>query len=243
LHISTGEVDLGEEFTTGRPWARSGRFVHLTVRDAGVGIDSDALSRIFEPFYTTKEPGRGFGLGLAVVYGIVKQHGGMIDATSGPGQGTTIDVYFPPVALAAERLEAAPTEAEAIGGSETVLIVEDEDEVRHVLVEALAGLGYTVFEAADGVEALARLERGDSPVDLVISDVIMPRMGGWELFEAARRLPHRPRFLFSSGYGESLVDDGLAKGERPALITKPYGIDELARKVREVLEHPATAEV
>ena len=239
LHIATGETELGDDFTTTRPWAKPGTFVHLSVRDTGVGIDADALSHIFEPFYTTKEPGRGFGLGLAVVYGIVKQHGGMIDATSGPRHGTTIDVYFPPVAQAAERLESPVIEFEASGGSETVLIVEDESEVRHVLVEALAGLGYTVFEAADGVEALALLEHGEPPVHLVISDVVMPRMGGWELFEAARRLPHRPRFLFSSGYGESLVDDGLAKGERPALITKPYGIDELARKVREVLEQPA----
>jgi PAS domain S-box-containing protein len=238
LHIATDEVELGEEFTTGRPWARPGCFVHLAVRDTGVGIDRDALSHIFEPFYTTKEPGRGFGLGLAVVYGIVKQHGGMIDAASGQGQGTSIDVYFPPVSHFAERLEVPPGEFAATGGSETVLIVEDEDEVRHVLVEALGGLGYTVFEAADGVEALALLERGQPPVHLVISDVVMPRMGGWELFEAAQRLPHRPRFLFSSGYGESLVDDGLAKGQRPALITKPYGIDELARKVREVLEQP-----
>jgi CheY-like chemotaxis protein len=140
------------------------------------------------------------------------------------------------VAQDAEQLEMAPVAVEASGGSETVLIVEDEAEVRHVLVEALAGLGYAVFEAADGVEALTLLERGEPPIQLVISDVVMPRMGGWELFEAAQRLPRRPRFLFSSGYGESLVDDGLAKGERPALITKPYGIDELARKVREVLE-------
>jgi PAS domain S-box-containing protein len=236
LLITTGEAELGDDFTARRPWARSGRFVHLTVRDTGVGIDPDALSHIFEPFYTTKEPGRGFGLGLAVVYGIVKQHGGMIEVTSAPGHGTTIDIYFPPVAQDAEQLEMAPVAVEASGGSETVLIVEDEAEVRHVLVEALAGLGYTVFEAADGVDALALLKSGEPPVQLVISDVVMPRMGGWELFEAAQRLPHRPRFLFSSGYGESLVDDGLAKGERPALITKPYGIDELARKVREVLE-------
>jgi PAS domain S-box-containing protein len=240
LNIATGEAELGDDFTATRPWARSGRFVHLSVRDTGVGIDSDALSHIFEPFYTTKEPGRGFGLGLAVVYGIVKQHGGMIEASSGPGRGTTIDIYFPQVAQAAERLEVLPVEFTATGGNETVLIVEDEAEVRHVLVEALAGLGYAVFEAADGVEALTLLERGEPPIQLVISDVVMPRMGGWELFEAAQRLPRRPRFLFSSGYGESLVDDGLAKGERPALITKPYGIDELARKVREVLEQPQT---
>jgi PAS domain S-box-containing protein len=238
LHIATDEVDLGDDFTTGRPWARSGRFVHLTVRDTGVGIDPDSLSHIFEPFYTTKEPGHGFGLGLAVVYGIVKQHGGMIDAASGPGKGTAIDVYFPPVSHVAERLEAPPVEFAASGGNETVLIVEDEEEVRHVLVEALGGLGYTVLEAADGVEALAMLERGQPEVHLVVSDVVMPRMGGWELFEAAQRLAQRPRFLFSSGYGESLVDDGLAKGQRPALITKPYGIDELARKVREALEQP-----
>ena len=129
--------------------------------------------------------------------------------------------------------------------STSVLVVDDSRIYRRLLVEVVSAFpgAQVAGEAADGVEALARLERGDSPVDLVISDVIMPRMGGWELFEAARRLPHRPRFLFSSGYGESLVDDGLAKGERPALITKPYGIDELARKVREVLEHPATAEV
>jgi PAS domain S-box-containing protein len=238
ITIETRNVTLGDDYVTTHPWSRPGDYVLLSVQDDGAGMDGHTLRHIFEPFFTTREPGKGSGLGLATVYGIVKQHDGLIDVDSALGGGTTVNVYLP-------RVEGVPSEIEPVesrpvsGGSETILVVEDEAEVRRIVVEVLSGLGYRVLEAADGVEALELLRAGAIRVDLVITDVIMPRMGGRELFEVAGTLPWRPRFLFSSGYGETLVDGGVAGRDRAAFIAKPYGIDELARKVRELLERDA----
>ncbi|MBI4914949.1 MAG: GAF domain-containing protein [Acidobacteria bacterium] len=235
IAIQTRNVTLGDDYVTTHPWSRPGDYVLLSVRDNGAGMDAHTLRHIFEPFFTTREPGKGSGLGLATVYGIVKQHDGLIDVDSQVGGGTTVNVYLPRVEGVPSELE--PTDSRPVsGGSETILVVEDEAEVRRIVLEVLAGLGYRVLEASDGVEALEQLRSGTARVDLVITDVIMPRMGGRELFEAAAALTWRPRFLFSSGYGETLVNSGVAGSERAAFIAKPYGIDDLARKVRELLE-------
>ncbi len=242
ITIETRNITLGGDYVTTHPWSRPGDYVQLSVRDTGVGMDAHTLRHIFEPFFTTREPGKGSGLGLATVYGIVKQHDGLIDVDSEVGGGTTVNVYLPRVEGVPSEVE--PTESRPVsGGSETILVVEDEAEVRRIVVEVLEGLGYRVLEAPDGVEALDLLRGDGGRVDLVITDVIMPRMGGRELFEAAATLPWRPRFLFSSGYGETLVSGGVAGGDRAAFIAKPYGIDDLARKVRELLERDAEAPV
>jgi len=235
ITIETRNVTLGGEYVTTHPWSRPGDYVLLSVQDDGAGMDAHTLRHVFEPFFTTREPGKGSGLGLATVYGIVKQHDGLIDVDSEVGGGTTVNVYLP-------RVEGLPSEIEPAesrpvsGGSETILVVEDESEVRRIVVEVLTGLGYRVLEASDGLEALELLRGGAIRVDLVITDVIMPRMGGRELFEVAAALQWRPRFLFSSGYGETLVSGGVGGSDRAAFIAKPYGIDDLARKVRELLE-------
>ncbi|HPC81730.1 MAG TPA: PAS domain-containing protein [Thermoanaerobaculaceae bacterium] len=211
-----------------------GRYVLLTVSDTGTGIPSHDLPHVFEPFFTTKAVGEGTGLGLAVAYGVVRQHNGTVEVDSAPGKGTTFRIYLPATPAAA-RHPAEPRGLPAEGGRETILVVEDEPEVRSTLLQILGGLGYLVLSAANGQEALQVLEHGDTRVDLVLTDVVMPRMGGRELFEAVQARPDAPLFLFSSGYAEAFVTAQLPPDRRVAFIAKPYGIEELARKVRDVL--------
>ncbi len=234
IRISTATVSLGAEYCATRPWARPGRYTMIAVADSGAGMPPEVLEHIFEPFFTTKERGRGTGLGLSVVFGIVKQHGGMIDVESTPAAGTTFRIYFPALdeLVPAISVEEPTT---TTGGSEMILVVEDEDEVRRILEHALTEVGYRVLVAADGVEALAELQSGKA-VDLVVSDVVMPRMGGLELYRRTRTLALTPRFLFSSGYGDTLRDSGLVAGHDVGFIAKPYGIQDLAAKIRSILD-------
>ncbi|MFI5142636.1 MAG: PAS domain S-box protein [Thermoanaerobaculales bacterium] len=235
ITIETENVMINNAYVASHPWAKEGRYVLLSVTDGGVGMDEDTLSHAFEPFFTTKEPGKGTGLGLAIVYGIVKQHSGMISAYSEPGQGTTFKLYLPIVERQASEIHAKIT-GPVVGGNETILVVEDETEVRGVLVEVLTGFGYRVLEAADGHEALEVIQRGVPALRLVVTDVVMPRMGGRELCEAAQAIAPDLLFLFSSGYTENVVHDGFIRTKNVQFIAKPYGIDALARKVREVLD-------
>jgi two-component system cell cycle sensor histidine kinase/response regulator CckA len=239
--IRTADVEVNDAYVADHPWAKVGPHVVLTVSDTGEGMDGETLAHVFEPFFTTKEQGRGTGLGLATVYGIIKQHGGMVDVLSQPGAGTTVDVYFPSEKAELESELVAAATGPPVGGEETILVVEDEEDVRHILVEALKGFGYHVLEAGDGLEALTRMRGCVDPVDLVVSDVVMPRMGGHELLRAARVEGFASHFLFSSGYGEGFLDAGNERLEDVAFIAKPYGIEDLARKVREVLDRPSAA--
>jgi two-component system cell cycle sensor histidine kinase/response regulator CckA len=233
ITVKTERVEVGAEDVVGQPWVRPGPHVMMSVSDNGVGMAAETMSHIFEPFYTTKEPGRGTGLGLATLYGIVRQHGGMVQVESTPGMGTTFKVGLPIVERTAAEVRE-PVIMAPVGGDERILVVEDEDEVRRVLVEVLRGLGYRVVEARDGVEALERLE--SSTVDLIITDVVMPRMGGRELLQRVRQANETTLFLFSSGYSEGLAHDGTIEDDRVSFIGKPYGIDALARKVRDLLD-------
>jgi len=235
ITIETENVLVNGEFVAKHPWAKEGRYVVLSVSDTGVGMDEATRNRIFEPFFTTKEPGKGTGLGLATVYGIVKQHDGMIHVYSEPGKGTTFKVYLPIVERRA--VEVGPKlEGPVVGGSETVLLVEDEKEVREILAQVLASLGYQVLTAQDGLEALALLEARQFAVDLVVSDVVMPGLGGWELYQKVQERAPGVLFLFSTGYSENAVHVNFHKKEGVFLITKPYGLDAFARKVRQVLD-------
>ena len=240
ISIATGEADLDEEFVATHVGARPGRFVSLAVTDTGTGIDPEDMAHIFEPFFTTKQVSKGTGLGLSTVYGIVKQHEGFIYADSSSGAGSTFTVYLP-AAAAPGGLVSPATEKPVFGGRETILVVEDEPEVRSILSQALTGLGYRLQQAGDGVEALDLLRRDPAAVDLILTDVVMPRMGGTELYRAARALAPGLKFLFSSGYTEDTVHVGFVKKEGVFFLAKPYGIDTLARKVREVLDAPAPA--
>ena len=236
LTIETTLVTVTRSVVAGRVSMFPGRFVCLMVSDTGVGIPEQDRPRLFEPFFTTKVPGQGTGLGLASVYGIVSQHGGSCHVYSEVGRGSTFKIFLP-VSRGEVLPETTPFRGEvrAAGGDETILVTEDEPEVRQVLVEALRTLGYRVLEACDGEEALAIIRRGEQ-VDLVVSDMVMPRMGGRDLYRETRALARPPRFVFSSGYTETVLAQDLEAANETAFLSKPYGIDELARTVRMVLD-------
>jgi len=233
--VSTADVQPGSAQASSRPTAPEGRQVRLSVSDSGHGIVAEDLPHVFEPFFTTKEVGQGTGLGLAVVYGVVTQHNGTIEIDTAVGRGTTLSIHLP-VAPGATSHVPAHRDRSGAGGAETILVVEDEPEVRATLVQILTGLGYHVLQASDGRDALTVLDRATPRVDLVITDVVMPHMGGKELYTAVSQRGDPPRFLFSSGYAEALVNQQLGGQTNLAFLCKPYGIQQLARKVREVME-------
>jgi two-component system, cell cycle sensor histidine kinase and response regulator CckA len=214
-----------------------GPYVRVAVRDTGHGIGPNVREHLFEPFFTTKQPGKGTGLGLATCYGIVQQCGGHIAVESEPEQGARFEVYLPRVdapPLAVPKSDAGP----APSGTETVLLVEDEAPVRAVALRALRALGYRVLEAADGDEALAVAKAYTAPIDLLVADVVMPRLGGIELARRLRAKRPRIRVLHVSGYIEPALREGPAVVPGAAFLYKPFLPEALARKVRELLDLP-----
>ena len=204
--------------------------------DTGVGMTREVQERIFEPFFTTKGPGHGTGLGLSTVYGIVVQSGGHVFATSKTGAGSTFTIYLPAHAADAEPAGAPAPPPAVRGGAETVLLVEDEDLVRQLTREILRRNGYSVLEACDGVAALATLRDHTGPIDLLLTDVVMPRMSGRELVEQARPLRPEMRILYVSGYSEEAIarQGQLTKGIE--LLSKPFTPGVLTTKIRELLD-------
>jgi CheY-like chemotaxis protein len=216
---------------------RRGDYAVLRVSDNGIGMSEETKSRIFEPFFTTKEIGKGTGLGLAVVFGVVSQSGGHIEVESKSGRGSTFTIYLP---LARERAAPPPQPAGVLGageGSETVLLVEDEESVRRVLNRVLTSKGYRVLEAAHGREALQQMEQARGAIDLLITDVAMPEMRGPELAERVRaRFPHT-RVLYISGYAEERT---AVESAGDGYLQKPFTPDVLTAKVRQMLDQPRT---
>ena len=215
-----------------------GEYVEVTVHDTGVGIDSAAQPRLMEPFFTTKGGGHA-GLGLAMVGGVVHQHGGAVSIESKPGQGTTVRILLP-----ASTREAAGQAYVAIpgadhGGSETILVVEDEIAVRNVICRSLRGRGYNIIEAKNGEDALFAAERHNAPIHLVVTDVVMPEMGGTELFQHLRRWYPRMRILFISGYTKGAIPaEALEEGAGAGFLPKPFTLEQLAAEVRRVITMP-----
>ncbi|MDD5630216.1 MAG: PAS domain S-box protein, partial [Elusimicrobia bacterium] len=218
----------------------TGPHIWLRVSDTGEGMDEATLSRLFEPFFTTKEPGKGTGLGLSTVYGIVKQSGGDIQVESSPGKGTTFSIVLPR-AETGKPAKAGRPKSSAIGGRETVLVAEDEESVRRIVLRALEGRGYTVLAAANGAAALKLLEGHGGTVELLLTDVVMPGMNGRELAcEVTRRCPG-VRTLYMSGYTDDAVVRHGVLEPGLAFIYKPFDAEVLAAKVRETLDGPPEA--
>jgi hypothetical protein len=236
LIIETSNIELDSAYNDRHPIVRQGSYVLLCVSDTGTGMSLETQAHIFEPFFTTKAQGKGTGLGLATVYGVVKQSGGFIWVYSELGHGTTFKIYFPRVDQPVDRLVPTPSSSEVPRGTETILLTEDERDVREVAREFLESGGYTVIEARDGVEALGIVEKHQGAIDLLITDMVMPRMTGQEL--AARLKEQRPnlRMLYMSGYSERAAAESLRTDPTVRLLAKPFSRSALLRTVHELLK-------
>jgi CheY-like chemotaxis protein len=239
LTIETKNVIINEAYTRQHVGIQVGTYVMLAISDTGVGMDKETLGRIFEPFFTTKEQGKGTGLGLATVHGIVKQSGGHLWVYSEPRGGTTFKIYLPQVEKDKKPISEQQTPAEKFLGTETVLVVEDEPSVRVLVRNILKTNGYTVLEAQDGDKALLLSQDYPNPIELLITDVVMPGgLSGPDLAKKLTLLRSEMKTLYVSGYTDStIVHHGMLSSD-VAFLQKPFSPDDLARKVREVLDAP-----
>ncbi|HYE07378.1 MAG TPA: PAS domain S-box protein [Planctomycetota bacterium] len=241
LTIETANVELDEIYTRLHPTVKPGSTVMLAVSDTGIGMDPETQARIFEPFFTTKEPGKGTGLGLATVYGIVKQSGGNIWFSSEPGRGTVFKIYLPRVGDSPGIESQAPDAEQVRAGAETILLVEDEADVRDLIREMLSAEGYRVIEAGNGSEALAAAEKAGHRIDLMMTDVVMPKMSGPELAERLGKSVGGLRVLYMSGYMDKIIVDKGVIDRDFIFLEKPFTSASMLRKVREALDRGAPA--
>jgi signal transduction histidine kinase/ActR/RegA family two-component response regulator len=238
LRLRVYRAWLDEEHRRVHGWGAVGEYIVIAVSDTGCGMTVETRARVFDPFFTTKPAGKGTGLGMAMVYGLMKQHNGYIGLDSEPGRGTTFRLYFPATrfSMAASVPEVAVTAP--VGGTERILVVDDEDGIRRSAARVLTRAGYTVEEACDGEAALALLDSPDARYDLVLSDLVMPRLGGLALHEELRRRGGDMRVLLMSGY--TAEDVRAQKGAHPELtfLHKPWSVTDLLRRIRELLDQP-----
>jgi CheY-like chemotaxis protein len=236
LTIETTNVGLDKEYARKHISVKPGSYVMLSISDTGIGMAPEVKGRIFEPFFTTKEKGKGTGLGLSTVYGIIKQSGGDIWVYSEPSQGTTFKIYFPRVDEPLDEVGKKGVEGELPRGNETILLVEDEEEVRKLAAQVLRKQGYKVLEASHGNDALLVCKQHEGPIQLMVTDVVMPGMSGCELAENLLSLYPEMKALYMSGYTDNTIaHHGILE---PGLhyIQKPFSVEGLAIKVREVLD-------
>ena len=236
ITIETENVRIDDEFCEACTWARPGRYVLLSVTDTGCGMDQETLGKVFEPFFTTKDVGKGTGLGLATVYGVVRQHEGLVHVYSEVGQGTTFKIYLPQAerssAIVGKKIEDFVPD-----GSETILLAEDNETLLKLTKHFLEHAGYTVLIAIDGEDALRVFEEHADEIDMAVLDVMMPNLGGKAVFERIRETRPDFPFLFASGYSMGSLHDNFTLEEGLQLIQKPFRRDDLLRKVREVLDN------
>ncbi len=236
LTIRTENVNLDETFGGTHPEAKPGQYVKISVSDTGTGMDPDVLDHVFEPFFTTKEQGKGTGLGLSMAYGIVKQHEGLIYAYSQPEKGTRFEIYLPISQAEVRNAVAEEKKSGFAGGNETILIAEDDRVVRDFGARVLKEAGYAVITAKDGERALDLLKETANTVDLVLLDVIMPKMGGHAVYSQLKDIQPYARVLFCSGYNPDATETGFVAEQNLQMIQKPYDAETLLRRVRSVLD-------
>ena len=235
INIETDNIDLDEQFSNSHPGSTPGPYVKIMVRDAGCGMDRETLTHIFEPFFTTKGPENSTGLGLATVYGIVKQSQGYIDVTSAPGRGSCFTVYLPRVGQPAVEPETPQAEKATVAPQDTILVVEDEEGIRSLITTVLQDQGYQVLAASDGIQALQGLQMLKGQCSLVITDVIMPRMKSSTFIEGVHAMRPEAKVLYMSGYaGDTLQANGV-QDDMP-FLPKPFLPTTLIEKVRELLQ-------
>ena len=239
LRVETANVTFDDDYVRRHPATQPGRFVMLAVSDTGVGMDAATQQRAFEPFFTTKTAGEGTGLGLATVYGIVKQSGGFIWVYSEPELGTTFKIYLPRVDESAEPAPAVPPVAPVQRGDETLLVVEDTESLREMFCDVLQLEGYSVLSAANGEDALRVAHEHGGPIHLLLTDVVMPKLGGADLAKELNKLRPGLRVLFMSGYTNGVITKHGVAGKGVAVIEKPFTTERLSRAVRQALDRPA----
>jgi signal transduction histidine kinase/CheY-like chemotaxis protein len=237
LTINTRNILLDAEYARSHPPVVAGRYVLLTVADTGGGMDDQIKAKIFEPFFTTKELGKGTGLGLSTVYGVVKQSGGYIWVDSAPNQGTRFEIFLPQSTEVAQLPSAQEPAAKYSPGMGTVLLAEDEEAVRELAGEFLRSNGYRVIEGKDGLDALEKAEQESEAIDVLVTDVVMPRMRGTELAQRLKRVYPGIKIVYMSGYLEHNGEDGFIADA--AQLQKPFSRDTLLNKLREVTGQPA----
>jgi CheY-like chemotaxis protein len=237
LILETSNVFVDKEQYSGSPLeVPPGSYALLTVRDTGTGMSEDVKSRIFEPFFTTKERGKGTGLGLSTAYGTVKQSGGHIVVDSKPGSGTIFKIYLPTATVAETAAESQQQERPFLNGTEVVLVAEDEKDVRKLICESLRTFGYRVLEAGDGAEVLSVCEWQKGPIQLLVTDVVMPGMPVSEMVSQIRRVRPETKVLYMSGYMDDVVLGSLGPGT--SFLQKPFTPEVLAARIRELLTAP-----
>ncbi len=235
LRFETQKVDLDETFCRNYSSAVPGEYICLTVSDTGSGIKESDRQRIFEPFFSTKNPARNPGLGLSVVYGLIRQHNGIIELESPDESGTTFKIYFPVSQVQEEAVEQDVTPL--VGGTETILIVEDEKDLLQIMNTILRQYGYRVIVAVDGKQALDLYREHSSDINLVISDIIMPEMNGLDLFAKISADDPEINYIFITGYASEFIIRNHAARENTVLLQKPFKMNDLAEKVRELLDN------
>ncbi|TAN40046.1 MAG: PAS domain S-box protein [Nitrospirae bacterium] len=235
LSITTELALLGKDYIAANIIEKPGVYAVVSVTDSGVGMDEATRQKIFDPFFTTKETGKGTGLGLSIAYGIIKQHNGHISVYSEPGRGTTFRIYLPVIEAKAEGTRTA-AETVSKGGTETILVAEDNDDVRELMKIVLEGAGYTVIEAADGDSAISRFHEHEGSIQLVILDVIMPKRSGREVYDRIKATNPAANILFSSGYTADVINTKGVLDEKMDFISKPVTPHNLLSKIREILD-------
>ncbi|MCF7668511.1 MAG: PAS domain S-box protein [Verrucomicrobia bacterium] len=235
ITIETENVLINGEYCKSHPWAKAGRYVLISFTDTGIGMDEDTMAQAFEPFFTTKEIGEGTGLGLSSVYGIIKQHEGMIHVYSEPGKGTMFKIYIPLITRRAVEVGKSIPGA-IVGGNETILVAEDEKIVRDLAARVLASAGYKVITARDGQEAVNLFKAHAPEIELALLDVIMPKLSGKLVHETIKHLNPETRVIFTSGYSTNAIHTNFIIDDGISLLQKPYASDTLLRQVRSVLD-------
>jgi len=235
LIMTTRKVDVDDKFIQIHKEGKRGTYAAITVSDTGTGMDNKTIENIFEPFFTTKEVGKGTGLGLAMVYGTIKQHNGFINVQSEPGKGTTFNIYLPLAEPGVEHTEKKEADT-IVSGNENILLIEDNQAVRRSIKDLLEEFGYNVMDAADGDEAIALFRENMGFLHLVISDVIMPRQSGKEVYDELKKERPDVKMLFVSGYSADILTKKGIKGEKINFISKPINPDVFLKKVREILD-------
>ncbi|HOI15656.1 MAG TPA: ATP-binding protein [Geobacteraceae bacterium] len=235
LTISTELFEMGEDFIQSHGYGEKGKYACISVEDTGTGMDAEVLERIFDPFFTTKEVGKGTGLGLSIVYGIVKQSNGYIDVCSKPGKGTRFRVFLPIINATATTVESS-TSIPVKMCKGLILLAEDDDEVRKFNAGLLREFGYEVEEAIDGVDAVQRFLQRKDAVDLVMLDVVMPKMNGKDVYDRLKRIRPDVKVLFTSGYTPETISKKGILEENHHFLEKPHTPGELLKKVADLIQ-------